>query len=345
MLNAFQVVVSLSSGVEIPSDIQDDLLDAQPRGEVAHQAFNERLSSGQGFYNHIKLLKLKTYKKKTVKVTLKDKDCVLQAELSLFSRFLFLPHWEDYICKMSCVTHLAKSLWNIANSDGSPKQTNKSFFWKISWSICSLISSESRNCGHSGLHANPTQLETDHFTFDSASHTVLQRALAQVPSWKIIHIVADDYHKISIKNTERDARATGGKIDYSKIIGGHKIREWKKILRSTESKLMMIEFFAKDWANNPARLRLLRDRMMYVTSGNSCSALGRFTMLVSYSYCLFLLLFFSVINNLYSTTFNQQFSTLPCTFYLWQSLSLHYWSFSIMSPKMESQSGEYLCVA
>ena len=291
MLNASQVVVSLSSGVEIPSDIQDDLLDAQPRGEAAHQSFNERLSSGQGFYNPVTLLKLKTCKKKTVKVT-QDKDCVLQAEHSLFSRFLFFAslrglHMQDVLCYP-----LGPNPWSIANSDGSPKQTNKSVFGKYLEAFAVPSAQIPETVVIMDFMPILHKLEADHFTFDSASHTVLQRALAQVPSWKIIHIVADDHHKISIKNTERDARATGGKIDYSKIIGGHKIREWTKILSSTESKLMVIEFFAKDWANNLARLRLLWDHMMYVTSWNSCrciSALGRFTMLVSYSYFYYLL--------------------------------------------------------
>ena len=223
-----------------------------------------------------------------MKVTLKDKDCVLQAEHSLFSRFLFFAslrglHMQDVLCYP-----LGPIPWSLANSDGSPKQTNKSVFGKYLEAFAVPSAQIPETVVIVDFMPILHKLEADHLTFDSASHIVLQRALSQVPSWKIIHIVADDYHKISIKNTERDARATGGKISYSKIIGGHKIREWKKILSSTESKLMVIEFFAKDWANNPARLRLLRDRMMYVTSGNSCrciTASGRFTMLVSYSYC------------------------------------------------------------
>ena len=266
----FQEVISISSGVKIPADIQDDLLDAQACGQAAYQAFNERLSSGQGFYNPIKLLKLKTGKKKTVKISVKNKDCLLQAEHSLFSRFLFFAslrglHMQDVLCYP-----LGPIQWSIANSDGSPKQTNKSAFGIHLEALTVPLAQIPESVVIVDLMPILRKLEADHLTFDNASHVILERAMRQVRSWKTMHIVADDYHKISIKNVEREERANTGKITYNKIISGHTIREWKKILASSETKRMVIDFLASDWASNPARLQMLQDCVIYVTSGNKC---------------------------------------------------------------------------
>ena len=53
--------MNISSGAAVPEDIESDLLTAEMKGKAARDAFVElRLQKGDGFFDPIKRLKLKT---------------------------------------------------------------------------------------------------------------------------------------------------------------------------------------------------------------------------------------------------------------------------------------------
>ena len=102
------------------------------------------------------------------------------------------------------------------------------------------------------------KLKAENLTFDMASKNLLLKCLHCVPNGREYHVIFDDYRDISIKNMERERRATGKSITYSQIIPGHTIRGWKKMLCSSATKKQLIQYFADDWAN------MLRDKNSWV---------------------------------------------------------------------------------
>ena len=111
------------------------------------------------------------------------------------------------------------------------------------------------------------KLKTENLAFDMASKNLLLKCLHCVPNGRECHVIFDNYRGISIKNMERERRATEKSIKYSRIIPGHTIRGWKKMLCSPATKKQLIQYFADDWANNAQRQKLMGDQVVYVTNG------------------------------------------------------------------------------
>lgn len=276
-INPFQessdTLVSLSSGVAVPQDIITDITDAYSKGEAAYLAFNERLSKGEGFYNRIPLMKLKTMSsmKKQIRVAMQNRECVLVAEHNLFSRMLFFASLRGLDMENVLSWPLGPIPWALANYDGTPKKTNKSTLGKyleqqqlhadpLPSSVASIID------GMSFVQ----KLEAENLTFSDVSRNLLRKCLNCVSQAAECHIVFDDYRHASIKNIEREMRGSEKAITYSTIVPGHTIRGWKKLLGSSVTKQKLVKYLTEDWSNNPDRLREIGNRVVYATNGSHC---------------------------------------------------------------------------
>lgn len=275
-----ETLVSLSCGITVPEAISSDLLDAHSRGEAAYALFNDHLCTGKGFYDRIPLMKLKTFSsmKKQIKVAVKNRECVLVAEHTLFNRMLFPAslrglHMQDVLCRP-----LGPVPWALANYDGTPKKTDKTSLGRYL---------EAHNNHVEALPDDAVvlidgmslvqKLKAENLTFDMASKNLL-KCLHCVPNGREYHVIFDDYRDISIKNMERERRATEKSITYSQIFPGHTIRGWKKMLCSSAIKKQLIQYFADGWATNAQRQKLMGDRAVYscVTNGSRCHRISKY---------------------------------------------------------------------
>ena len=60
-----------------------------------------------------------------------------------------------------------------------------------------------------------------------------------------------------------------GGILFSKIVAGHKVKQWRRLLSSSKSKSNLIEFLAQDWQKQSLRTKLL-NKVMYVICERKC---------------------------------------------------------------------------
>ena len=118
----------LSSGAPAPTDIQNDLLSADKKGEEAYKAFvhDRLLEQSLSFNAPIKKQKLKTFANtaKSVKVLGKAKTRQITAEQNVFSQ-LVLPavHYNLSLEKVLQFP-LGPVPWSLATADGFPTTTN-----------------------------------------------------------------------------------------------------------------------------------------------------------------------------------------------------------------------------
>ena len=83
--------------------------------------------------------------------------------------------------------------------------------------------------------------------------------------------MSDDWHgAVSIKNMQREHRGEGDAgLVYTNIEGSFTINAWRRLLRSSATKKLLVKFFANDWTTNPARIALLKGKTLFVTNGPS----------------------------------------------------------------------------
>ena len=80
-----------------------------------------------------------------------------------------------------------------------------------------------------------------------------------------IDVVFDVYLENSIKNAERTRRVSGN-IQYSRIIGNQRIRQWHAFLSSATNKTELVKFVVTQWIKHIHSY----DKTIYVTSGSDC---------------------------------------------------------------------------
>ena len=84
-----------------------------------------------------------------------------------------------------------------------------------------------------------------------------------------IDVVFDVYKDQSIKAAERTNRRSEDGVAFKKIMPGHKIQNWRRLLAGTESKNKLTSFLAENWKGQRKREKL-GHRVMFVTCGDLC---------------------------------------------------------------------------
>ena len=74
-------------------------------------------------------------------------------------------------------------------------------------------------------------------TFNDIAMTVFNSALHIGPESDRIDVVFDVYTDMSFKNTERIRRGSESGILFGQIVPGHKIKQWRRLLASPQSKI------------------------------------------------------------------------------------------------------------
>jgi hypothetical protein len=110
--------------------------------------------------------------------------------------------------------------------------------------------------------------------FRDLAEVVLVGILSQSRSVTSIDLVADQYPEISIKNTERHKRGRDGELVVN-ISSPEQFcpRQWKKFMANGRNKTNLMNFFVKEWSNNPRFGDMIGERTIYVTHGAKCTKL------------------------------------------------------------------------
>ena len=106
----------------------------------------------------------------------------------------------------------------------------------------------------------------ENLTFDELSQTILKRILIDGHGSERIDVVFHVYLEQSIKAVERVACGSKEGIMFAFIKGGHCIKNWKRILTSTDTKNGLTKFLAESWKTEKSRDQL-RHTTLIVTSG------------------------------------------------------------------------------
>ncbi|KAG1662736.1 hypothetical protein GQR58_020782 [Nymphon striatum] len=223
------------------------LVSAHEKGEHAYKEFEQqRLQKGDCFHDPIKNIRLKTFstmKSKPIKGTTK--------EIAMKADRRPLP-------------------WTLANGDGTTKKTNKAVLLKHLES--KVLPVEEVPHPSAALTDDMRLMHTLHGenrTFSELSDHVFSQMLHAGYGSDRIDVIFYVYHSDSIKSAERIQRGSAEGIPFSNIMPGHKIKNWRRFLSCTESKIKLTKFPAESWREQKFREKL-RNKCMFVTSGNRC---------------------------------------------------------------------------
>ena len=123
-----------------------------------------------------------------------------------------------------------------------------------------LLVEEAPNLGATMIYAMGlmNKLHGENRTFSELPDHVFSQTLHAGHGSDIIDVVFDMYHSGSIKSTECIQRGSTEGIAFSKIMPGHKINNWRRLLSCTESKNKLTAFLAESWKGQKFREKLGR---------------------------------------------------------------------------------------
>lgn len=113
-------IINLSTGRAVPPDEQTSLLTARKKGEDAYETFKrDRLEKGEGFFEPIRKINLKTLNTKfTLKQSGKNKEVILKADTKLYASMILIAEHRK-LNMLDVFSHpLGPLPWSLANPDG-----------------------------------------------------------------------------------------------------------------------------------------------------------------------------------------------------------------------------------
>ena len=213
-------LVNLSSGIRASVDIESDMLNAHSKGSDALQQFVEdRLKTGKtSFHDPLPAMRLKTFCDTAGKknVTCQGRNVVLWADRNLFARLTVLAQNHQMDMREVLKRSLGPLPWVLAAADGSLAKTSKAKLLHLmegsapSSDTMPLFSSTSAAWLYDGLallqSLSAANLPRTFSELATLILTMITKKL-QEPRGRADFII-DQYPEISIKNIERDQRAT-----------------------------------------------------------------------------------------------------------------------------------------
>ncbi|KAG1714540.1 hypothetical protein GQR58_001134 [Nymphon striatum] len=266
-------LVSLSTGAAATSAITSDLLKARSKGEEAFKIHKERLESGSGFFDPIKKQNLQTFtvlQKNTVVNAGTNREMILKADNRVFGNMLLIAQSRKLDMKDVLQYPLGPKPWALANADGTLKKTGKATLGKHLEKEVANVDVPSGSCATIvDAMAIVQMIPGENMTFDELSDAILKKIFNDGRGSGRIDVVFDLYQDQSIKAAERINRGSKCGIMFNQIKPGHRIKNWKRILASTESKAKLTIFLAENWKEECRRSKLGSIILMVIT-GEQC---------------------------------------------------------------------------
>lgn len=113
------------------------------------------------------------------------------------------------------------------------------------------------------------KLHCESHTFDELSDLIFSRILHVGRTGERIDVIFNLYKERSIKSAERVSRGLLDGMSFSQIKPGHKTKNWRHLLASSECKDRLTHFLAESWKDTK-RKKLLGERTMFVIYGEQC---------------------------------------------------------------------------
>lgn len=265
-------LVSISTGAVATPEVSSDLLTAHKQGEEAYTEFQEqRLQRGEGFHDPIKKLKVKTFndmKKKSTKGS--TKETALKADRKLFGNMVLIAQHRQLEMRDVLCHPLGPLPWALANADGTMKKTNKAVLSKhLETKVSPAEEIPRPSATLIDAMALIQKFHGENRTFNELSDQIFAQMMHASEGSERIDVVFDVYHDQSIKAAERAHRGSEDGVAFTKIMAGHKIHNWRRLLACTDSKTKLNTFLAENWKEQEKREKL-GSRTMFVTCGNIC---------------------------------------------------------------------------
>ncbi len=268
-------ITSLTSGIVAPEDVKLDLLKAKQIGERNSNEFIEKrlLTNEVPFHEPISGLGLKTFSDlvgKQKSQTSSQKEVIIKADRSVFARLLVVAQQRENITIDEVLRYeLGPLPWSMATVFGTMQKTTKSLMTKVlitdEHKVKQIPPNSACIIDMMALVQSWTKIPD---SFGMLANDLLQH-ITSIPA-KRIDIVCDTYPLISVKNPEREERASAGTL-VMKIRGPDQkcADQFKKFLRHGENKESLIEFLYSEW-QKPQYASMIGDHKIFLTHKDEC---------------------------------------------------------------------------
>lgn len=272
-----QDIMSISTAKTATPEVASDLLHALEVGEKCYTKFKQdRLYNDPPvtqFFDTVKLNKLKTFSHmcKTKKVkTLTGRAVILKADRSLFGRIIVMAQSRSLQMTDILSYPLGPMPWALATPDGLPRKTNKAILGK---GLYKNVTPEEEIPSTSVSVIDGMMLvqkvKGDQNTFGEIAQTLFAMAMNEGGSGQRIDIVFDQYHELSIKNSERTLRGEQHGPSLQSITSNQLVRQWRSFLKHCANKTNFITFLVDEWKQQHYRSRL-QQKVLFVTEADHC---------------------------------------------------------------------------
>ena len=277
-------IVNLSSGVVAPEDVVTDLLDAFDKGNYGFEQFvsNKLLVDDPDIFNPIAKQKLKTFasiKKPVTRLTSKGQAVSLKADRNTFARLFMIGQRRSIDVPEMLSYCLGPYPLSLATAVGNMCKTTKSKLLQIfesEFPEC-VVDVDAVTADGSVLIDAMAIIQSTVVvpeTYGELSDNIFSKILAIARKFKAVRVdfVADRYPQLSIKNAEREKRASSGTSHVCIYARDQKVfKPWKKFISSGRNKENLLAFLLKCWSEMNGCL--LGGIHLYVTSGKKCTKL------------------------------------------------------------------------
>lgn len=270
MINPFEndkeELVHLASGAVATPAVAEDMKTMLEKGKMAADKFMKTNIVGDepNIYATIKKTKLQTFSslgKKVVDKNKKGKLVALKNSKILFTKMLLIAKSRDLQMEDVLTYSLRPFPCSLATNEGDLVKTAKA-------KLLHAVEGEVEEATVNELPVTDKACVLDAMailqtftpipgTFGELATQLLVKAvnIAIYSNCKRVDFVCDRYPRESIKNLERDRRATGG-VQVVRIYSEHQKvpRQWKKFMSSGENKEELMKFLFNFWQKADARL-------------------------------------------------------------------------------------------
>ena len=271
-------ICHLASGKTAPKQLEDDLLTAHDKGNEAMKTFIEKrlLKSEVPFHDTLPKMKLSTFASMKLSIVkIGGKQVILKAERDLFARLIVAGQTRETNLRDVFTYSLGPVPWSLASADGSLCKTVKSKLLEVLVDGVEPAEDVPPTAARivDGM-AILQSIKNVPATFEELAATIFHIVVPQRTLARRIDFITDTYPEISIKNPEREKRASQGTVRI-KITGGQQKcpKQWKKFLSSGDNKKTLRRFLLEQWSKDNYADKI-GSRKIYFTLEEYCFCLS-----------------------------------------------------------------------
>ena len=286
MVNPFETgrtdMIHLSSGLVATPDVKTDLLTVKQQGEECVTDFitNRLLVTEPDIFSKISKLKLKTFSSMTKKVRVssgKGTEVTLKNNRNLFARMLLLAQSREIDMKEVLTFSLGPFPLSLSTEMGTLHKTQKSKLMTTLESSVQDHTVDNIPDGNAIVIDGMALVQTTKklpSTFGEFAEQLFSRVIKLSVYHKSsrVDFVVDRYPDMSIKDLERDKRASCGLAVINIYGADQKLpAQWSKFLKHGPNKEALIQFIFEQWCTSTSMM--FSGIVVYVCHGEKCHCL------------------------------------------------------------------------